>query len=397
MLITRQNELETLCGQLRAAQPIALDTEFISERCYSARLCLLQVYACGPGDPVEGLIDPFSVGLAPLLELVSDPEVTKIVHSGGQDLQILFGESGRPARSVFDTQIAAAFLGYGHQIGYTELVRRVLGGPSLSKEAQYSNWAARPLSPEQMEYALDDVRYLPALFDILRSRLLERGRLTWAESEFSRAEEKAASPMAPEDLYRKLNLSGLSRRQLGALRELASVRDEIARSIDKPPSFVVPDTALIQMARQPPASIATMRSMRGMPSIPSEQANQFLAALKTAAALQTEQLPHRQMGESSDPRTDSVAALLNVVAQVRAAEQEVSRTYLAPRDQIQTLASWWLSSSRTPTPPDIPLLSDWRRQLLGAEMLDLLDGEVAITLHSHGRASESLLRVVRIK
>jgi ribonuclease D len=184
---------------------------------------------------LEALIDPFAVDIAPLLELVSDESVTKIVHAGGQDLQIFFANYGCTARHVFDTQIAAAFLGYGHQAGYIDLVRRSIDGPTLSKKLQFTDWAARPLSKEQMEYALDDVRYLPTMYRHVRADLVKRGRLAWAQTEFRRAEARASNPLTDEELYQRLNLSGLSRRDLATLRELASTREELrAASTNRP-------------------------------------------------------------------------------------------------------------------------------------------------------------------
>ncbi len=378
MLINNPEKLAALCGQLRAADaPIAIDTEFISERRYFARLCLVQVFCEAAGGVIEALVDPLAVDVAPLLELVADEGFIKIVHAGGQDLQIFFAGFGCRARHVFDTQIAAAFLGYGHQAGLADLVRRVLDGPALSKKLQFTDWAARPLSREQMEYALDDVRFLPRMHQKLRADLERRNRLGWAETEFRRAEEKAASPLEPEEMYQKLNLSGLSRRQLATLRELAATRDALARAIDKPPSFIVPDLSLGQLAKHPPATPAELKATRGMPGLSDKQTREIMAAIERAAALSQNELPRRDVGERPDPQLEAVAGMLGVVAGARAADHDISRTYLSPRDQLFALAAWWLRRDGTP-PPDLPLLHDWRHELLGRELLDLLAGRLAL-------------------
>ncbi|HEX8237303.1 MAG TPA: ribonuclease D [Abditibacteriaceae bacterium] len=376
MLINHQETLVALCQRLKAANaPIGIDTEFISEKRYYAKLCLVQVYCEYSDDKLEALIDPFAVDIAPLLELISDESVTKIVHAGGQDLQIFFANYGCTARHVFDTQIAAAFLGYGHQAGYTDLVRRSIDGPTLSKKLQFTDWAARPLSKEQMEYALDDVRYLPTMYRTLRADLVKRGRLAWAQTEFRRAEARASNPLTDEELYQRLNLSGLSRRDLATLRELASTREELARSIDKPPSFVVPDLSLVQLAKHPPRSVADLKSVRGMPGVSDKQARVLLEAVERASKLTDKELPPGRRGERPDPQLDAVAGLLGVVAGARAADHDISRTYLAAREQLTTLAAWWLKRDGSP-PPDLALLTDWRRELLGQELLDLLDGKL---------------------
>ncbi|MCA1595459.1 MAG: ribonuclease D [Chloroflexi bacterium] len=368
MLITRQQHLDTFCEELRQAPPIGFDTEFIRERRYWPQLCLVQV--CAGDGRLLALIDPFTIEIKPLLDLVADENLVKIVHAGGQDLQIFFQMFGCTPRRVFDTQIAAAFLGYGHQIGYTDLVQRALGGPALSKGSQYTDWATRPLSAEQTEYALADVRYLPALYARLKDALEARGRLAWAETEFRRAEARACLEIPPGEVYQKLGASGLSRRQLGTLRELAAARDSLAQAADRPPSFIVSDASLIQMAKQPPATIAAMRGIRGINSLGTDHATELLEAIHRAAGSPPEQYPTTSAGERPGPEASVVASLLSLVAQARAAEHEISKSYLAPGDQITELAQWWVRHPEQ-APPDIPLLRDWRRELLGSELLQL--------------------------
>jgi ribonuclease D len=388
VLVDAQSKLVTLCQELRVAgAPIAIDTEFISEKRYYAKLCLVQVYCEAPNGSVEALVDPFAVDLAPLLEIIAEPSIIKIVHAGGQDLQIFAQNMGAPAQNVFDTQIAAAFLGYGHQAGLADLVKRVIDGPQLSKKLQFTDWAARPLSQEQMDYALDDVRYLPRMYEKLRNELEARGRLGWATTEFHRAEERANRRLPEEEMYQRLNLSGLSRRGLGVLRELAATRDALARAADKPATFIVPDLTLIQLAKHPPQSPAELRGTRGMPNMPERTVRELMAALHKAAGTPNEDLPVREFNERPDPQHEAVAALLGVIAGARAADHDISRTYLAPREQINALAGWWLKRDDSP-PPEIPLLTDWRRELVGEELLQLLAGRLSIFMvQGYGQAA----------
>lgn len=393
MLINKPQQLADFCKRLRdSGAPVGFDTEFMSERRYFARLCLVQVHAATPNNDLEALIDPFAVELDPLLEILTDDSVVKIVHSGGQDLQIFWVEYGKALRNVFDTQIAAAFLGYGHQCGYADLVRRAINGPQLSKKMQFTDWSARPLTDEQQEYALADVLHLPLLYNTLKSELKQRGRLEWAESEFRRAEEKACRVSDDTEMYRKFNLSGLSRRQLGNLRELAAARELLAREVDKPPSFIVPELALLQASKEAPKNVPAWRNIRGMPGMPESQARIFVTALERAAQLTNEELPERNTSERPDPQTDNVAVLLGVVAQQRALTNDIARPYFAPRDQITALAAWWLKKDGSPV-PDLPILSGWRRELLGAELLELLEGRRAIALNAN---DETAIKVVEV-
>ncbi|HEX8465679.1 MAG TPA: ribonuclease D [Abditibacterium sp.] len=390
MLITTQTQLDTFVSQLREATengaPLAFDTEFLSEKRYYARLCLLQVLAPlgenAEDGVVEAAIDPFNLDLAPLLALIADENIVKIVHSGSIDLQILWQNAGIESKNVFDTQIAAAFLGFGHQIGYADLVRKITT-VNLSKTMQYTDWSARPLSDEQIEYALADVRHLPPLLAFLRSELEGRGRLSWAQTEFARAEAKAVRIFDDNEAYKKLNPSGLSRKQLAVLRETAKVREEMGRASDKPPSFIVPDLALLQMARQQPVNVADLRSIRGMPGIPDANAKRLINAIQDALEADPKTWPEARSGERPDPRLDSIVALLGVVATARATSEDVSRNYLAPRDALWELASWWLQNPAAEPPQDeeLAILADWRGEILGHDLLRLLNGQEVIALN----------------
>lgn len=382
MLISKPSDFEKFIEELRAATqsgaPLAFDTEFLSEKRYYARLCLVQVLSPVGDGVVEAALDPFGLDLAPLYELIADPNIVKIVHSGSIDLQILWQNAGIEAKNVFDTQIAAAFLGYGHQIGYADLVRKITA-VNLSKTMQYTDWSVRPLSEEQVEYALADVRYLPPAYQHLKGELERRGRLGWAQAEFHRAELKAIRVQNDDEAYKKLNPSGLSRKQLAVLRETAKTREELARSVDKPPSFIVPDLALLQMARQQPKNLIDLRAIRGMPGIPDSNAKKILAAVETALNADPATWPEARSGERPDPRLDSIVSLLGVVAGARATGQDVSRNYLAPRDALWELAAWWLKGQKE-TDEELSLLSDWRGEILGRDLLKLLDGEAVIAL-----------------
>ena len=387
MLIQTQKQFDQLVADLTAATsqgaPLAFDTEFLSEKRYYAKLCLVQVLApLENGAVIEGAIDPFGLDLSALANMVADPNIVKIVHSGSADLLILWQLFATQPRNVFDTQIAAAFLGYGHQIGYADMVRRFTGA-QISKTMQYTDWSARPLSDEQIEYAMDDVRYLPSIYRDLTAQLSQRGRLSWAQFEFERAEKKATRPEDDENAYLRLNLSKLGRKQLAVLRELALVRQQLARAENKPPSFVVPDLALIQMARQQPDSVADLRAIRGMPGVPEKIANRLLDAIDDALESDSKTWPPAREDTRPDPRLESIVALFNVIATARATSEEVSRSYLAPRDAIGELAQWWLDRSAGDAVSDasqLEIMQSWRGEILGRDLLKLLDGQAVIAL-----------------
>ena len=387
MLIKTQKQLDALVAGLTAATsagaPLAFDTEFLSEKRYYAKLCLVQVLApLENGGVVEGAVDPFGLDLTALANMIADPNIVKIVHSGSADLLILWQLFETQARNVFDTQIAAAFLGYGHQIGYADMVRR-FSGAQISKTMQYTDWSVRPLSDEQIEYAMDDVRYLPPIYRDLTEQLEKRGRLEWAQFEFERAENKATRPDDDENAYLRLNLSKLKRKHLAVLRELAKVRQELARRDNKPPSFIVPDLALLQMARQQPDSVADLRTIRGMPGVPEKIANTLLDAIDDALETAPETWPPAREDTRADPRLESITSLMGVVATARATSEEVSRSYLAPREAVNDLAQWWLdraAGQKVVESSQLEIMQSWRGEILGADLLKLLDGTAVIAL-----------------
>ncbi len=386
MLIKTQNQFDTLVADLQAATakgaPLAFDTEFLSEKRYYAKLCLVQVLAPTENGVVEGAIDPFGLDLTALAAMIADPAIVKLVHSGSADLQIFWQLFETQATNVFDTQIAAAFLGYGHQIGYADMVRRFTGA-QISKTMQYTDWSTRPLSDEQIEYAMDDVRYLPPIYADLKAQLEKRGRLSWAQFEFERAEKKATRPEDDENAYQRFNLSKLKRKQLAVLRELAATRQRLARESNKPPSFIVPDLAMLQMARQQPESVADLRAIRGMPGVPEKIANTLLDAIDDSLETDPETWPETRSDNRPDPRLDSIVALMNVVATARATSEEISRSYLAPREAIGELAQWWLdraANQQVAEASTLEIADGWRGEILGRDLLKLLDGQAVIAL-----------------
>lgn len=381
MLISKPAQFAQFLEELQVATsngaPLAIDTEFLGEKRYFERLCLVQIHAPTEVGAVEAALDPFTLDLAPLARLIEDPSIVKLVHAGAVDLKIFFQNFGARPQNVFDTQIAAAFLGYGHQIGYADLVKRITR-VQLSKTMQYTDWSLRPLSAEQIDYALADVRYLPPVFEKLRADLESRGRVGWAQSEFGRAIERATRQFDDSDAFKRLNLSGLSRKQLAVLREGASVRETIARGNDKPPSFVMPDLALIQMARQQPKNIGDLRAIRGITTLATRDAQKFLDAVETALASPVASWPDAWDSARPDARLDPIIALLGVVVSSTAAAQDVSRSYLAPREALFELATHYIDGTLDEI-SDLPVLQDWRGELVGRDLLALLHGERVVS------------------
>jgi len=373
-VIEKQKDLEVLCRELATRGEFALDTEFVRERTFFIQLGIVQVSA---GD-LEAVIDPQGLSsLDPLFELVASPQVEKIVHAGEQDFAVLYEAGGAAPRNVFDTQIAAALVGYGDQISYARLVAKVTG-VQLDKLETLTDWTARPLTEAQIDYSLEDVRYLPDVRRHLGERLSELGRAGWEREEGSRLEsESTYRAPEPREFYRRLKASGLSAVSLGVLREVAAWREETARARNLPRGWVLRDQSLLEIARRRPQSVKSLRQIRSLkPQQISKDGEMMVAAVRAGAAEPVKEdrpdTPHLKMPDE----VESTARLLEAWLYARAAEAEIAPSMLATRGDLKTLAAAHYHAQL----PALPLLEGWRRELVGQDLLDILEGKKALRL-----------------
>ncbi|HVF62217.1 MAG TPA: HRDC domain-containing protein [Thermoanaerobaculia bacterium] len=372
--LSQSADVTALAAELAAAGGFALDLEFVSESRYVPELALVQVAWGDAANPEVAAVDPLAVDPWPIVELVGDPAVTKLLHAGHGDLALLGHLYGARGANVLDTQIGAAFLGLGEQVGYAPLVERLLG-VKLDKTSQFTQWARRPLTPEQLAYALDDVRYLPRLWQELSRRLAGRGRLGWVEEETRRMAEAASRRLPPEETYRRLKgWSNLNPRQLGALRALAAWREREALAGNKPPSWILQEGPLLALARRPPKSEAALEEVRGVSEGTAHRhGRDILAAVRQGwqEPVEAEREPFLS------PVAQSWAAMLSALIQARSREGDVAARFVASRGDAETLAGWWSLGNRDHE-PDLPLLQGWRRELAGQAALDWLAGRAAL-------------------
>ena len=371
-MISTQADFHALLGRLRGQPEIGIDCEFHGEGRYYPLLCLVQIAS---GEEVVA-IDPFKIDLTPLREMLADASVLKVFHAAENDLPLLADAAGQPVRSVFDTQIAAAFVGHGAAPGYSLLVER-LCGVTLSKKSRFTDWAARPLSQEQVTYALDDVRHLLKVAATLRQELAARDRLQWATMATEDMVAKALTPRDRSRLYLKLGpLKGMSSHQLAVLREVADWRDQRAAEINRPIQSVAPDEALRQMAFEPPRTAADVGRLRGLQRI-GNGVGGLLAAVKRALELPDADCPPVMGARGRDERMELVSLLLATALRVRANELNIAPSRIASRDQLEYLVAWYFSERHGP-PPEIMRPSGWKHAAAGEMLLSFLDGRYSL-------------------
>lgn len=377
MDVETREALERTVGELRAHGSFGLDMEFQRERTYRPRLHLVQVSL--PGEP--RLIDPLAIpDLDPLWEVIADPAIEKIVHAGGQDMEIVFARSGLIPRNVFDTQVAAALIGLGDQIGYANLISRMLS-KRLKKGETITDWSVRPLSKAQLDYALDDVRYLHELRDRLWNSLSERGRQTWLKEELEHYEDRLTYEKDPRMLWTRISrMRSLDRRGLGILRELAAWREEEAARRDEPRGRIVSDETLVEIARRAPRKPEDLKPLRTFhPRELARSGAAIVETVKKGLAVPDDECPKPDPIRPEDDRFSITVDLLEVVLRARALENEIAPSYLGSRADLADLIESVHGGRGLRTAVRTPLLlAGWRRELVGDELVAFLEGRAAL-------------------
>lgn len=361
--------LTELCQELQSADVIAVDTEFIREKTYYAKLCLIQVAS----DSVTACVDPLALNnLDELLAILYSPDKLKLFHAAWQDLEIFSDLWERIPTPVFDTQIAAALLGFSDQIGYANLAEQLLG-VQLDKTATRTDWAQRPLSPQQLAYAADDVNYLLQLYPIILQRLTKLGRNNWLEEDFTALTDPTSYAKSADLAWQRVSGHGrLKPRQLAALQRLAAWREQQARQRNKPRKWILSDDILLMLARHLPSDYATLAKVRGLPErLLNQSGEELIAAINAALALADNALPTVSQNERLTPDQECLADTLMAYLRLLAQENQISPASLSTRKEIEKM----VRGKR-----DIPLLHGWRGHLAGEPLLDLMDGKIALTI-----------------
>jgi ribonuclease D len=400
--------LTELAELARADGRIALDTEFMGEGRYRTLLCLVQLAVTDtdgnqhPGGHTRGsagqrieLIDPLGVGAEastfaqwaePLAQLLRDPEIEIVVHAGRQDVALLRRALGCEVRTVFDTQVAAGFLGLAAQCSYETLLNQVLG-MRVAKSASFTRWDARPLTEEQRSYAREDVAHLIELAGAIESRLQQAGRLEWAREECQFLESVSDERDLDAVFERLPRVRGLSAQSQGVARELVAWREQIAAERDRPVQSVLGDNVLIEIAKRQPASPRKLEEIRGVAQGSlRRRSEQVLAAVQRGREREQQPLASSPRPAPPQPQDAPLVALSEALVRARAQEANLAYELLAARADLQAI----VAGERTGQRADVRTLRGWRYELVGEELLGLLDGRVSVS------ANDSRLRLIKM-
>jgi ribonuclease D len=370
-LVTDTETLARLCKRLKAHPQVCVDTEFMRENTYYPELCLVQL--ASPEDAFA--FDPLAEGLSlePFLELLGDDSILKVLHAGGQDIEIFMNLTGRVPHPLFDTQVAAMAMGMGEQVSYANLVQHFTG-QQIDKGARFTDWARRPLSERQIQYAIGDVTYLSALFPKMLQKLRKTGRGEWLDEEMARVSDPSNYVVDPDAAWQRLKLPNRKPEVLGRLKALARWRELEARDKNVPRGRIVKDETLADLAASPPASQADLARIRGLS--PTWAGNaigaRLLAAIEAAPPLPDAEMPARDNRPGLSTEASLIADLLKLLLKIRAKEAGVAPKLVARAEDMEALAAGVRDG--------LPILEGWRRQMFGEDALALVEGRLGFSV-----------------
>ena len=371
MLIDTDQQFVAFLERCKKSPYIAIDTEFLREKTYYPKLCLLQM---GIENEIA-IVDPFKIrNLAALADVLVDPSIVKIFHACSQDVEILYHETGVVPSPIFDTQIAAAVLGKTQQASYSSLVSQYCD-VNLPKKDSFTDWSQRPLSDSQIHYAADDVKYLPQIYYEMLAQLKKKNRLSWLEETFADLSKKEKYEIDPRVRYKKLKrVNQLNARQQAAAREFAAWRELQAQRLNIPRKWVVSDEQIVEACRREARTLDELYMVRGMKeSLKTSDARKVLATLIVGLDCPQSELPDVRPKSKNENNVDVILDVMNALVRMRAREHEIAPQTLAPQAELLKLARGHYDDSE--------LMQGWRYTLVGKDLRTLLEGGFALQIH----------------
>jgi ribonuclease D len=378
-LITTNDELTAFCERMAGAEFITVDTEFIRDKTYWPRLCLVQIG--GPDEAAAIDAQAEGIDLGPVFALMAKPDLLKVFHAARQDFEIFYQLSGRIPAPVFDTQVSAMVCGFGDAVSYETLVAK-LARKRIDKTMRFTDWERRPLSPKQLDYALADVTHLRVIYEKLHARIERTGRAAWVAEEMAALTDPALYRVDARESWRRLKVRTAKPRFLAILRELACWREEEAQRRNVPRNRVLRDDALLDVSAHAPD---TLRELSGLRSLRGGQAGgttgeAILAAIARGKAVPEAECPPAPRSRDGAGRIGPAADLLKVLLKMKSDAHDVAQRLIANAEDIEAIA--------TDDNADVPAMHGWRRELFGDDALRLKHGQLALT------ADGNLVKVV---
>ena len=373
-IIKTTSELSQFCDYAYNFDYITVDTEFLRERTYYPKLCLIQLAIPGDQENSAVLIDPLegNLDLSPLYKIFLDSDIVKVFHAARQDLEIFFHDKNIIPSPLFDTQIAAMVCGFGEQVGYETLVRSICK-VNLDKSSRFTDWSLRPLSNNQQQYALADVTHLRQIYEYLKEQLKRNERETWLEEELDILKNPETYITRPNEAWRRIKSRSNSSKFLGIVARLAEFRETYAQKNNIPRNRVLKDDALMELASLKPKSFDDLSRSRLLlrDARKGKIAKGIIDSIKAAEDLKFEEVNYATKVPKSLNVNSALSDMLRVLLKAKSEELGVAAKLIANSSDLDSIAS----GERT-----VPALSGWRHQIFGREALELCDGKVGLVL-----------------
>ena len=372
-IITSSEELKDFCQDLTDAPFVTVDTEFLRERTYYPKLCLIQISAPN----IEAIaIDPIAapnIDLSPLEAIFKNQNILKVMHAGRQDMEIFHKLFGYLPTPYFDTQIAAMVCGYGEQVGYEALVRSVMD-IDVDKSKQYTDWSLRPLSQAQINYALNDVIYLKDVYIHLDKELKKTGREKWVVEEMAALLDIELYDPPLQDLWRRIRIKTNKPHKLAVLQDLAIWREEFARKKDLPRSHIMKDETIAEIALQSPTNVKSLARIRGVSDrfAEGDKGSILIKIVQKAIEKDIKDCPQKDIKEPVPQHLMPTLEMLKMLLRIQASEHNVAAKLIAKSEDLETLA---IGKDQS-----LAVLKGWRHEIFGQKALALKDGKIAFSL-----------------
>ena len=368
-VITKTSDLADACKRLSAHDYVTVDTEFLRESTFWPKLCVIQM----AGPDMAFIVDALAPGLSldPFFELMGDTSVTKVFHAARQDIEIAFHLGNLIPAPLFDTQVAAMVCGFGDSISYDQLVYKVTGA-KIDKSSRFTDWARRPLTSKQLEYALADVTYLRDAYQLLKANLAEQNRTNWVQDEMKILSSEGTYRTDPENAWQRLKMRVRKPIELAVMIEVAAWREREAQSRDVPRNRVIKDDAIYEIASQQPDTQEALSRLRTIPKgfERSRAGDEIIKAVQRAKALPKEKLPRLPKGKPAPDGSAAAVDLLKVLLKLVSEAHGVAAKVIATVDDLEKIAA--------DDNADVAALQGWRRELFGEVALKLKRGDVAL-------------------
>ena len=372
LTITTTEALAEFCEEAKKHAYVTVDTEFLRERTYYSKLCLVQLAMPGTDDSRGCLVDPLveGISLEPLYDLFRDTSVVKVFHAARQDIEIFQVDAGVIPTPLFDTQVASMVCGFGEQVGYETLVRKI-AKQEIDKSSRFTDWSRRPLSDAQAKYALADVTHLRQVYEFLAKKLKDQGRSHWVDEEMKILNNPDTYITLPENAWKRVKIRNNGARFLAIVRELARFREDYAQTKNVPRSRVYKDDALVELASTKPKDHGDLGRSRLLlrEARRGDIAEGILKAVKTGLACPESDLPKANRKNERLQVNPALADLLRVLLKAKTASAGVASKLVAPTSELDAIAA----GER-----DVTALTGWRFEIFGEDALKLCNGEIAL-------------------